>query len=201
MKVRFQRLLRRLKPWPSAMLSVVLGEKKLVLLQGERQGSQWEAQRYLEMVWPDRLRAFLEHGQADPVAQWLQAVCAKRGFTARQVNLSLAPEWTELRELSLSGLSWKEQQEEASWEILQQVSYPAGSFSLVLQPHPDQPGQVLAELLLDRRRKFLDQLAGTLAWKILRVEPLAQSWNRLFPKGALTLLLLRQGDGNLLWLV
>lgn len=191
-KVRFQRLLRRLKPWPSAMLSVVLGEKKLVLLQGERRGSQWEAQRYLEMVWPDRLRASLEHGQADPVAQWLQAVCAKRGFTARQVNLSLAPEWTELRELSLSGLSWKEQQEEASWEILQQVSYPAGSFSLVLQPHPDQPGQVLAELLLDRRRKFLDQLAGTLAWKILRVEPLAQSWSRLFPKGALTLLLLRQ---------
>lgn len=195
-KGRFQGLLRQLKPWPRTVLSVVLGPQKLVLLQGERRGSQWEAQRYLEMTWPERLLPALERSQAESVAQWLLAVCAKRGFTAGQVNLALAPEWTELRELTLSGLSWKEQKEEAYWEILQQVAYPAGSFSLALQPHPGQPGQVLAELLLERRREFLDQLSGFLGWKILRVEPLAQSWRRLFRGDALTLLQLREPGGT-----
>lgn len=192
---RGQKLLRRLQPWPRMLLSVVLGEQKLVLLQARRRNGQWEGERYLEMVWPERLRSALEHCQAEPVAQWLQAVCAKRGFTAQTVSLSLAPEWTELRDLSLPGLSWKQQQEEAQWEILQQVAYPAGSFSLSLQLHPDQDGQVLAELLLERRRAFLGQLTGLLGWKPLRVEPLAQSWGRLFQQPALTLLLLRQDEG------
>lgn len=192
---RVQKLLRRLQPWPRTLLSVVLGEQKLVLLQARRRNGLWEGERYLEMVWPERLRSALEHCQAEPVAQWLQAVCAKRGFTAQTVSLSLAPEWTELRDLSLPGLSWKQQQEEAQWEILQQVAYPAGSFSLSLQPHPDQDGQVLAELLLERRRAFLGQLTGLLGWKPLRVEPLAQSWGRLFQQPALVLLLLRQDEG------
>lgn len=194
-KEKVRSLLRQLKPWPRTMLSVVLGPRKLVLLQGERRGGRWEGERYLEMVWPERLLPALERSQAEPVAQWLQAVCAKRGFTARKVSLALAPEWTELRELTLSGLSWKEQEEEARWEILQQVSYPAGSFSLSLQPRPGQPGQVLSELLLERRRGFLQELAGLLGWHVLRVEPLAQSGGRLLRSDALTLLLLRQEEG------
>lgn len=195
LKDQLQGLLSRLRPWPRTVLSVVLGEKKLVLLQGERRGSRWEGERYLEMVWPERLRPSLERCQAEPVAQWLQAVCAKRGFTVGQVNLSLAPEWAELRELSLAGLSWKQQQEEAKWEILQQGSYPADSFSLALQPHPEQPGQVLAALFPERRREFLRQLTELLGWKPLRVEPLAQSWGRLLTNPSLTLLLVRQDEG------
>lgn len=194
LKSRAQAVLRRLQPWPRAVLSVVLGEKKLVLLQGQRQGSQWEVERYLEMVWPERLQPSLKRNQAEPVALWLQEVCAKRGFTAKHVNLSLASEWTELRELALPGLSWKQQQEEASWEIRQQAAAPEAGVTFSLRPHPAQQGQLLAEILLEARSTFLFQLTELLDWKLLRVEPLAQSWSRWIQGQEMVLLLLREPE-------
>lgn len=190
------RVWQQLRPWPRQLLSVVLGPSQVLLLQGQRRGEKWEVERYAELAWPERLQAALEQGQAGPVAQWLQEVCVRRGFTAHQVNLALAPEWTASCQLSLPELSWKEQQEEASWEVLQQLPYEAGTFSLALLPYPGRSGEVLAQALPNRQQELVRLLVETMGWKLLRLEPLAQAWGRWQSSKELTLVLLLQGQGT-----
>lgn len=188
-------LRQQLQPWPRKLLSVVLGPSQVLMLQGQRQGDTWEVERYVELAWPERLQEALDQGQAGPAAQWLQEVCARHGFTARQVSIALAPEWTASCQLSLPGLSWKEQQEEAGWEVLQQLPYEAGTFSLALVPYPGRPGDILAQALPDGQRDLLRHLVETMDWKLLRVEPLAQAWGRWQKGRGRTLILLLQGQG------
>ena len=169
---------RILEPWPAQLLGVQLGKDRVTLAQVRRKGKKWEVERVQELSWPDRIQKSLGRKQTEETIWWLREVCTKQGFTVRQTVFSLASDLMVFRELTLPGLSLREQEETAPWEILQQIPYGAGTFQLALSPFPEQPDLLLAGAVSTEVLEICRNLADGMEWELLQVEAAPQAWGR-----------------------
>lgn len=182
-------LRRKLAPWPAQLLGVQIGKEEVTLVQVRQQDEHWEVERFLELCWPDRIQKGLARQQTEDAVLWLREVCAKRGITVREAVFSLEPDLMAFQELSLPGMSFREQQEAAPWEILQQIPYGPGTFQLALSPFPDHPETLLAGAVPEEILETCRTLAEGMDWRLLRLEAAPQAWGRWLEEAAAPFLL------------
>lgn len=188
-------LRRRLSPWPRQLLGVQISGDRVTLVQVRKKKKAWEVERYQELAWPERIRLALYRQQGEEPALWLQEVCAKRGFTAQSILWLLGPDLLEFRNLSLPGLSRKEQIQAASWEILQQIPYPPGSFALGTEPCPDRKEEILAGAVPLALLDTVGVISRQLDWEILQVEGTPAAWGWWLEKEEAGFLLILGEEG------
>lgn len=128
------------------------------------------------------------------MALWLQEVCAKRGLTASSVLWTLSPDLMEFRNLLLPGLSRKEQAEAASWEILQQIEYPPGTFALGVEAGPETGEDILAAAVPLALLETGETIARQMDWELLRQEAAPAAWGRWMEQEPAAFLLVRDLD-------
>lgn len=185
---------RHLAPWPGHLLAVQAGARTVTLVQVQRKKGGWEVERFLELAWPERIRRAFSRDQGEEVALWLQEVCAKRGLTASSVLWTLSPDLMEFRNLLLPGLSRKEQAEAASWEILQQIEYPPGTFALGVEAGPETGEDILAAAVPLALLETGETIARQMDWELLRQEAAPAAWGRWMEQEPAAFLLVRDLD-------
>ena len=100
----------------------------------------------------------------------------------------------EFRNLLLPGLSRKEQAEAASWEILQQIEYPPGTFALGVEAGPETGEDILAAAVPLALLETGETIARQMDWELLRQEAAPAAWGRWMEQEPAAFLLVRDLD-------